>query len=152
MKKNILIIDDNPTKAERIKTTLQSIYKDTRFSIQSNYNAAIDFINRNYNYNLTNDDDKTKISFIVLDWMFPRYPGGPVNPEMGEEVIQEIFERDMDIPVIICSSNEIRLNEEDVIGEIVYDESSDLKTKFVEILGQENIDRDNEEESVVKKI
>ena len=139
MEKRIVIVDDSDFKTEKIKEALNDIFNNTRIVRFKTYNEAIRFIYDNQDY----------IDFIVLDWVFPRFTGVMPSLNMGEEVLKQMYEYDISVNVIICSSCDVRADDDNVIGTILYDDFSPLKEKFVNIIGQENIDKANEGE--VKK-
>lgn len=69
-------------------------------------------------------------SLLVLDMYFPIFPGERMT-QAGLYVMEELKIRQLDIPIIICSS--VRLNIPEVVGCIYYNEfrgdlDEDMKT------------------------
>ena len=58
-------------------------------------------------------------SVVVSDMYFPIFPGEPMT-DAGMYVIEELENRNIDIPIIVCSS--VRLNIPKVVGCIYYNE------------------------------
>ena len=68
---------------------------------------------------------------IVSDWFFPRSKGGPER-ESGNYVISELLAREINVPVIVCSSDRLLIQE--AVGCIHYSPRNDLDADMMELV------------------
>ena len=71
---------------------------------------------------------------LVLDMQFPLEKGAEVDTEAGMKLLARLQEQKNEIPVIICSSDRLRID--GVIGCIFYNPSRDLNFDFKDLLAQ----------------
>ena len=129
MNKTILIVDDSTYKVSRIVKELNSELDNPNI---------IECFSRNEGINaIKNNKD---IDLIILDWNFPIRNGEFPEPNMGLEFLDILQRFNINIDVIICTSEISELINEslsyypNVIGVIQYDLS--IKLSFKEIIGR----------------
>jgi response regulator of citrate/malate metabolism len=113
---NILIVDDDYNKIDYISLELEYNDSKNRIRSYSTLDAAISFIERNKDY----------IDLIILDWCFPKDSISRPQYAMGRALLSYMNFNDINIDVIICSSDTITINKEEypfVKGAIVYNYS-----------------------------
>ena len=71
------------------------------------------------------------IDLIILDWNFPINEGGLPEYDMGEELLYMMEHLNINIDVIICSSQEVETYHKNVIGTILYNPMQELSFKSV---------------------
>lgn len=124
----VLIIDDSDIKAETIIDCISSAYPHTHFSVLDNYVDAAKLLEKIKNTSLQYD-------LLILDWYFPRYRNHQALPDMGEEFLKFMSEKEIKLSTIICSSEDVhpRSEYENVIGKVLF--SYLMKNEeFVEII------------------
>lgn len=110
----ILIVDDNPVKADTIKKSLS--YTNAEITIINNGKDAImDILVEDYDY-------------LVSDMQFP-WSGTEIENTCGVHLQKELRDSKISIKTIICSSVKYDVNFENVIGYIIY-QGHDLEDKF----------------------
>ena len=75
---------------------------------------------------------KEHYDLLVVDMHFPLEPGAKADPDAGMKAIAALKEQNINIPVIVCSSDRLRIDE--VAGCVFYNPSRDLNFDFKEIL------------------
>jgi CheY-like chemotaxis protein len=75
---------------------------------------------------------KKPYDLLVLDMHFPLEVGSEADPEAGMKALMALKELEIDIPIIICSSDRLRIDE--VLGCVFYNPSRDLNFDFKELL------------------
>ncbi len=123
---NIVVIDDSEYKADDSIETLSKIYEDAEFYTFCCRNEALSFIS----------ECSEKIDLIILDWNFPLLRGSMPEVGMGEDVLRWMMRKKININTIICSSEEVILENHypNVIGSILYSPSVSCFSKYSEIL------------------
>ena len=71
---------------------------------------------------------------LVLDMHFPLETGGEADPEAGMKAIAALQELNLTLPIIVCSSDRLRIDE--VLGCVFYNPSRDLNFDFKELLAK----------------
>ena len=122
----IVIIDDSELKAEDSKKALSMIYEDAKFYTFCCRNDALSFLQEH--------SDETNL--IILDWNFPLLRGSMPEVGMGEDVLRWMKRKNISIDTIICSSEEVILEDSypNVIGSILYSPVVSCYSKYLEIL------------------
>lgn len=115
----VLIIDDNIFKQNDIKRALD--WNDIRDIDFAKYmDEALEKIRKN-NYNL-----------IITDMHYPLERGVDSDIEAGYKLIKTLKEENINIPIIICSSQ--NWSSPDTLGTVWYNKSRDLNWDFKNIL------------------
>lgn len=122
--KKVIIAEDNVMKYIDIKRALE-------------FNRIHDVLYVQNQESLWKEIEKTeqsgeKIDLIVSDVHYPLYPGEEANPEAGFILLNEMEKRRLQIPVILCSSQNYR--EPKALGCIWYNKSRSLEFDFKEVL------------------
>ena len=121
--KKVLNIEDSPSKHVAVRRALQK--------------CGVPFIDHADNASDGLDMVEAAIAegkpydLIVSDWFFPRSKGGPER-ESGDYVISELQAREIDVPVIVCSSANLRVPE--AVGCIHYNLRNDLDADMMELV------------------
>lgn len=118
----VLVVDDDFIKAMDIKRALEM--NDIRDILTVRNQEAV--------WEEVEKEENGKIDLIVTDMNYPMYPGGDINPEAGFVLLDKIEQRDLNIPVIICSTRNFR--EPKALGIIRYHKNADLGFEFQEVL------------------
>lgn len=118
----VLVVDDDFIKAMDIKRALEM--NDIRDILTVRNQEAV--------WEEVEKEENGKIDLIVTDMNYPMYPGGDINPEAGFVLLDKIEQRDLNIPVIICSTRNFR--EAKALGIIRYHKNADLGFEFQEVL------------------
>jgi DNA-binding NarL/FixJ family response regulator len=100
--RQILIVEDNHLKLEKLKQFLESEYKDLELSERTSYNSALREIALNYrNYDL-----------VLLDMSMQTYDisneesGGEPEPLAGKNILKQIYLRDIPTKVLVVTMYE----------------------------------------------
>lgn len=122
--KTVIIVDDYENKRKDIKESLTRFFgKDTIFKEYEYFNKAIreilemkDEINSNpENY------------LLILDMCFPHLSDTMPETDMGLHFLFNLKRRNINIPVIMCSSEEIDesllVEYDNILGSVEYDSS-----------------------------
>lgn len=123
---NIVIIDDSELKTDDSIEALSKIYEDAKFYTFCCRNDALSFLQAH--------SDETNL--IILDWNFPLLRGTMPEVGMGEDVLRWMKRKNISIDTVICSSEEVILEESypNVIGSILYSPVVSCYSKYLEIL------------------
>ena len=108
---NILVIEDTDYKLEDIKKNLKLTYDVNRIVSFKSLIESLYFIKNNHDY----------IDLIILDWCFPMYNNEYPCYGMGNDVLTYLRERNYNINVIICSSDYVYIEDENVKKVVLYD-------------------------------
>ena len=124
---NILIIDDDPIKRAVISKHLTKLFDDVHIRWYDNYQDSIMFI----------EDNKEFIDFIFLDWIFP--PNSYSRPKygMGRQLLSNMLYNDFNIKVIVCSSDQVTIDNEEypfVIGSLTFNDSITIKDQMIQYM------------------
>ena len=124
---DIVIIDDSKFKANDSIAALSKIYENAKFECLSCLNDALVYL---YNKH-------SEIDLIILDWCFPEYKDSFMpEPDQGIHVLEFMKRKKINIRTIICSSDEVTLNDNypNVIGSILYSPTISCYSRYLEIL------------------
>lgn len=121
MEYSILLIEDNIYKAVDIERALEScgIANITRVGFQED---AFEKIEEGIIFDL-----------IITDMRYPIYRGGDTDTEAGFKLIEWLKEKDLDIPVVICSTSNYESVPE-IFGTVWYSELNDIRRDFKKII------------------
>ena len=137
---NIVIIDDDPYKRERIKNDLAFLKEKTFHEFESMHGGL---------YHLAKNAGK--VDLLILDWIFPSYDGDVPERGMGLEVLIQLSRVHLPIPTIVCSSESVCIPDEYgefVIGTVPFDFSTSMRETFQTIFQRHFIERKNEHENI----
>lgn len=120
----VLIIDDDVYKTMEIQKALES-------------NGVINIIRVRNQENAWNEIDRARdcgssIDLIVTDMHYPLEAGLKADYEAGYILIERLKEKKMEIPVIICSTQ--NWNSPETLGTVWYNELRDIAADFKELL------------------
>ena len=119
-----LIVDDNVYKTIDIKRALE--YSGIENIITArNQEDGFELIYQNRR-------TKTPIGLIVTDMRYPLASGMDEDREAGFKLIEHLNAERLNIPVIICSTSNIK--EPSILGTVWYSALSDLNQDFQKIL------------------
>ena len=113
---NIVIIEDNIQKMEDIKKYILKEYNPKRIITISSLMKSLYYIKENHEY----------IDLIILDWNFPMYENEYPGIAMGNHVLNYISKRKYDIDIIICSSDNLNINNDNVKKIVLYNPGEEL--------------------------
>lgn len=71
-------------------------------------------------------------TLIVTDMHYPVRQGVVADPKAGLKLIERVKEEGLDIPIIVCSSDNFQI--ENILGTVWYSEIRDLREDFMEVL------------------
>lgn len=118
----VLIVDDDAFKAREIRETLENLKIqdiDWRESKKSGLEAL----------------EQEKYDFLVLDMYFPLEDGGDEVPCCGLLFLKEMKEKQIELPVIVCSTARMDFSDCDMVrGTVWYRWNADLYFTFYSIL------------------
>lgn len=145
MNKNlkVIIVDDADYKRDRIKKYISEILPDVQIE---EIECAKDFFCWLREQRLDNLDAENiaKDTLLFLDWNFPFYKNERIEIGMGDEVLRYMEARDIKIPTIIVSSDDVGTDNKNVLGTIKDDSSvyqtpqyEELIKKYMEVIGYE---------------
>lgn len=120
MEKNILVVDDDSYKLGHIVRALNNDFDNPNIIAASSRNDGLLKMIKCPN-----------IDLIILDWNFPINEGGLPEYDMGEEFLCMMEHLNINIDVIICSSQEVETYHKNVIGTILYNPMQELSFKSV---------------------
>lgn len=110
----ILIVDDDPVKADLIKKSLN--YTNAEITVINNgKDALMDILIEDYDY-------------MVSDMQFP-WSGSEIEDTCGIHLQQELADSEIDLKTVICSSVKRNADFKNVIGYIIY-QGHDLEDRF----------------------
>lgn len=119
MLNSILLIEDNIYKAIDIERTLEDcgVTNITRVGF---HEEAL---------------EKLEVSFdlIITDMQYPLQRGGDCDLEAGFKLIEYLKEKELTIPVVICSTSNYE-SVPDVFASVWYSELNDIKREFRKII------------------
>ena len=130
---NILIIDDDNIKKEKILSALLSVYPDANVKWFENYQDANLFILDNHEY----------IDLIILDWCFPPNSYSKSKYGMGRQLLNSMLYNNINIKTIISSSDVISINKEDfpdVLGSLNILGKTNMQDQLASYLNVQNYD------------
>lgn len=116
---HILHIEDNVFKHRDICNVLQTCGK-VEIAWAKNLEEGIEMIQRSV-------EDSRQYDIIITDMYYPLVQGG-AEVEAGELLIQKIREMGLVIPVILCSSADIRM--QGILGTVHYSEREDWESEL----------------------
>ena len=125
----VLIIEDDPTKNADIMNALK------RCGVQNMKSAS--YLEEALKIIKQYNKEGSPIGLIVTDMQYPLSGGfAPKVDDAGEQLIERLKEKSLDIPVIVCSS--LRYSIPGILGCIwyKYDENSGLDQDFRRLLEQ----------------
>ena len=120
----VLIVDDNVFKTVEIKKALEFNGIRNIISVR-NQEAVWDEIDRL-------KESGTPIDLIVTDMHYPLRAGLEADHSAGFILIERMKEREIRIPVIICSTR--NFHSPDTLGTVWYNELRDIEFDFKELL------------------
>jgi CheY-like chemotaxis protein len=100
--KRILIVEDNHKKLEKLKSFLESEYKDIKLAEKTSYNSASKEIALNY----------SKYDLILLDMSMQTYDisieesGGEPEPLAGKNILRQMYFREIPTKVLVVTMYE----------------------------------------------
>ena len=136
---NIVIIDDDPYKRERIKNDFIFLSEKSFQEFESMHSGL---------YYLAKNAEN--VDLLVLDWIFPFYDGEAPERGMGLEVLTQLSRVRLPIPTIVCSSDSVCIPEEYgefVIGMVPFDFSTSMKENFQAILQKNSNEKNHSDEN-----
>lgn len=120
----VLVVDDDVFKAVDIKKALE--FNGIRHIILvRNQEAVWDELDKSKEAGNT-------INLIVTDMHYPLEPGMEADYNAGYILLEQLKERGMKIPIIICSTQ--NFHSPDALGTVWYNELRDIEFDFKEIL------------------
>ena len=120
----VLNVEDDPIKHHEIKEALKRLgITDVTLS-EYEFDAMVCVTE-----SIENDNP---YDLIISDMQFPLFDNGPKDDNAGMTFLAELKENNIDIPVVICSSFNLRLP--DVLGCIHYSRNTDLWEEFRRLL------------------
>lgn len=125
---NILILDDDPYKRESLRETLDSFGENEYHEFES-MQSGVYYLAKN----------AENIDLLLLDWVFPVYDGYPPRANMGLEVLAKLSRFPIQVPIIVCSSDEVVIPEKyqkSVLGQVVFDPMRDQTTEYQQLLSK----------------
>ena len=137
---NIVIIDDDPYKRERIKNDFSFLREKTFQEFESMHSGL---------YHLAKNAGK--VDLLILDWIFPSYDGDVPERGMGLEVLIQLSRVHLPIPTIVCSSDSVCIPDEYgefVIGTVPFDFSTSMRETFQTLIQKQFLERKNEHENI----
>lgn len=117
----VLVVDDDIYKLRDIKKALE-------------YNGVkeiVCFKNQEEVWQELQNADKLP-HLIITDMQYPLAPFEDINREAGRILIEELVNKNITIPVIVCSSVNVRV--EQAIGSVWYNKLRDLEYDILEQL------------------
>ena len=124
---NIVIVDDSKMKRDSVKNNCDSLL-DGKVSYQEfgDYQSFMRYLK----------EKGDTVDLLFLDWHFPTRQGGEAEFEMGRNVLLQLERVKKNIPtVVFTSENKLNLSKyPNVIGQIFYDSSLNLRPMFSETL------------------
>ena len=123
MEYTILLIEDNIYKAIDIERALEScgIANIIRVGFQEDAHDKI--------------EEGASFDLIITDMRYPLHRGGDADNEAGFKLIEWLKEKDLDIPVVICSTSNYESVPE-IFGTVWYSELNDIKRDFKRIIAK----------------
>lgn len=123
---NVLIVDDNMFKLNDVKEALRAngIQKE-------NIKTARNLEEMWKMLDLIESQGET-VDLLVTDMNYPLQAGERSNGEAGFILIEQLKKKNMDIPVIICSTR--NFSETSVLGTVWYSELRNLEAEFRRVL------------------
>jgi CheY-like chemotaxis protein len=100
--KRILIVEDNHKKLEKLKTFLESEYKDVQLEERTSYNSASKEIALNF----------SRYDLILLDMSMQTYDisneesGGEPEPLAGKNILRQMYFREIPTKVLVVTMYE----------------------------------------------
>lgn len=140
-KLTVIIVDDAEYKRNSIKKYVSDIIPDVKFL---EMDCARDFFywltktgKGSFEHILSEPyegKDVCKNNLLFLDWNFPFYKNERIEAGMGEEVLEHMQARDIVLPTIVVSSDDVVTDDENVLGTIKDDISVWLRPKYEELI------------------
>lgn len=122
MNKKVLVIDDDLHKRKNIVDTLNyELDNPNIVTCASSNDGLVALMNNTFD-------------LIILDWNLPINNGELPEDNIGEEFLNMMENLNIDTNVIVCSSQEVKTNHNNVIGTILYNPMQVLS--FKDILGR----------------
>ena len=123
---NVLVVDDNMFKLNDVKEALR-----TNGIQKENIKTARNLEEVWKMLDLIESQGKT-VDLLVTDMNYPLQAGERSNGEAGFILIEQLKKKNMDIPVIICSTR--NFSETSVLGTVWYSELRNLDVEFRRVL------------------